>query len=678
MTDAPADVFRALVESAARARDAGDQATLLATLAQLVAMTPADVDYAIEYARLAVSRGDPAAARDALERAIAAAPMRPEPRVLLAQLLLALGDPAGALPVADALLALAPDAEQALALAVEARLRLAQSAEAARMAEAFVVRHPVSRPALITWNRALQAGRASPEACLAVGARIAELDGSPVDWVLHAMALSEQGQPERADAAITRALRLDPHHVPARWMRMLTPSPLIHPDVGAETRFRAAIDTGVDLFADAELRRLTPAQAELALIAAPRFNRHYLGGPVHDWQMRSGRVLEALVARALPPAAARGLRAPGHKPRIAICSAFLRRHTVTRLFGALIEALDPSEFDLALLAPTDQVDEVTQRLGARARWFETGERALADWSATIDRIEPDVLVFPDIGMSSLVEALAARRHAPVQAMLWGHPVTSGLSTMDWFLTADAMERAGAESDYREQVWRLPGLGTAFVAPTAIPEPVPELEALPPGRIVCALPQMAQKLRPAHDVLLVELAQAVPELVFAFTPHAVTAIGAQFRARLARALASAGLDPDARIALCRPLSSRAFLGLATRADFAIDPIDWSGGNTSLELFAHDLPILTLPRETLRSRHTAAMLGILDLPELVAVDEADYLARAIRLARDPAWRESLRSRIRERKGRLYADPRVPASFVDFIRRASAGQLPGRGAR
>jgi predicted O-linked N-acetylglucosamine transferase (SPINDLY family) len=678
VTGTPADSLTALVESAARARRAGDPATLLATLARLIAMSPADVDAAVEYARLAVSRGDPAAARTALERAIGAAPTRPEPRILLAQLLLALGDPAGARSVADALLALVPDAEQALALAVEARLRLAQAAEASRIAEAFVARHPVSRPALITWNRALQAGRAPAEVCLAVGARIAELDGSPVDWVLHAMALSERGQPEQADTAITRALRLDPHHIPARWMRLLTPSPLIHPDVDAESRFRAAIDAGVDAFADADLRGLTAAQAELALIAAPRFNRHYLGGAAHDWQRRSGRVLAALVAQALPPATARSLRGPGEKPRIAICSAFLRRHTVTRLFGALIEALDPSEFDLALLAPTDQVDEVTQRLGARARWVESGERSLAEWSATIDRIEPDVLVFPDIGMSSLVEALAARRHAPVQAMLWGHPVTSGLSTMDWFLTADAMERTGAESDYSEQVWRLPGLGTAFVAPTATPEPVPELQALPPGTIVCALPQMAQKLRPAHDALLVELAQAVPELVFAFTPHAVTAIGAQFRARLARALASAGLDPDRRIAVCRPLSSRAFLGLATQADFALDPIDWSGGNTSLELFAHDLPILTLPREAMRSRHTAAMLGILDLPELVAVDEADYLARAIRLARDPAWRESLRSRIRERKSRLYADPRVPASFVEFIRRASAGQLPARASR
>jgi tetratricopeptide (TPR) repeat protein len=629
-------------------------------------------------ARAALALGRPDAARAAIEQAMAAAPDQTEPRILLVQLLLATGQHAAARTAADALRALRPDSEQALVLAVEARIRGGDAASAAGLAEDFATRHPNSRPALLAWHRALQAGRAAPAACLAVSGRIAALDGSAVDWVLHAMGLAEAGHPAEADVAIDRALERDRGFVPARWMRLLTPGPLVHRDTGSEARFHAAIEAGVADYGDAELAALSPAHAELALIAAPRFNRHYLGGPVRNWQARSARVIEALVARALPPSVARGPRATGAKPRIGICSGFLRRHTVTRLFGALVEALDPDEFDLALFAPTDQVDEVTRRLGARARRLETGERTLGEWSATIDRCELDVLVFLDVGMSSLVEALAARRHAPVQAMLWGHPVTSGLSTMDWFLTPDLMERDGGEADYTERVWRLPGLGTCFEAPNTTPLPVPELEALPPGTVVCAIPQMAQKLRPGHDALLVELARAVPNLVFAFTPHAVAAIGAQFRARIAGNLAAAGLDPERRIALCRALPHAAFLGLAARADFALDPIDWSGGNTSLELFAHDLPVLTLPREAMRSRHTMAMLECMELPDLVARDEPDYLARAARLASDAGWRDALRARIGERKSRLYGDARVVESFVDFVRRACDGRLPAGAPR
>jgi predicted O-linked N-acetylglucosamine transferase (SPINDLY family) len=659
----------ALVEAAALARAEGDAAALLARLTALIARAPEHVPFRIDHARAAAAHGDTGAARASLEAAIAAAPALPEPRILLAQLLLATGEPAAARAAADAALALVPDAEQALALAVEARLRIGEAAEAARLAEAFVARHPRSRPALIAWNRALQAARAPVAACLDVTGRIAAFDVSPVDWVLYAIGLAGAGRPAEADAAIDRALRRDPDYLPARWMRLTTPSPLVHPDADAEARFAAAVETGLDAILEADLARLDPADAELALIAAPRFNRHYLGGDLRGWQERSGRLLTALAARALPPP--RPMRPRGHaRPRVGICSAFLRRHTITKLFGALVEALDPAEFDLALLAPTDDVDETTRRLGAHARWVETGERPLAEWSAAIDRLDLDVLVFLDVGMSSLVEALAARRHARVQAMLWGHPVTSGFATMDWFLTADAMEREGGEQDYSERVLRLPGLGTCYEPPTLAPDVVPELAALPADAVVCAIPQMAQKLRPGHDRLLVALAEAVPNLVYAFTPHAVAEIGAQFRDRIGHRFVAAGLDPSARIVLCRALDFPSFLGLAARADFALDPIGWSGGNTSLELFWHDVPILTLPGMAMRSRHTLAMLERLELPALVACDEADYLARAIRLATDAEWRRTLRAAIAERKSRLYRDRRVVEAFVEFLRRAARG--------
>lgn len=662
------------LEAAQAALRAGHAEEAFAGAQARLRVEPGDMRALTVLARAAHALGRADEARAAIEEAIAAAPEPLEARILLVQLLLAIGDAAGAREVAEALRRQRPDVEQVLVLAVEACIRGGDAAAATKLAEDFAARNPTSRTALLAWLRALQAAGAAPAACLAVNGRIAAQGGSAVDWTLYAMGLSEAGFPTEAAAATDRALQLDPGFMPARRMKTLTPVPLIHPDHAAEERFRVDSDIGVQVFGQVDGAALSPAQAELALIAAPRFNRHYLGGAMREWQQRSGRVLEALVARALPAQVAHGRRATGAKPRIGICSAFLRRHTMTRLFGGLIDAIDPTEFDLALFAPTDQVDDVTTRLGERAMLVESGERTLADWSATVERFAPDVLVFLDVGMSSLVEALAARRHAPIQAMLWGHPVTSGLSTMDWFLTADAMERAGGEADYSERVWRLPGLGTCFESPNTTPLSVTELEALPPGTVVCAIPQMAQKLRPGHDALLVELARAVPNLVFAFTPHAVAAIGAQFRARIAGNLAAAGLDPERRIALCRALPHAAFLGLAARADFALDPIDWSGGNTSLELFAHDLPVLTLPREAMRSRHTMAMLECMELPDLVARDEPDYLARAVRLASDAGWRDALRARIGERKSRLYGDRRVTESFVDFLRRACTGNLPG----
>src|SRR4029077_2902951 len=60
-----------------------------------------------------------------------------------------------------------------------------------------------------------------------------------------------------------------------------------------------------------------------------------------------------------------------------------------------------------------------------------------------------VLMFLDIGMLPLMTQLAALRLAPVQCSTWGHPVTSGLPTVDYFLSSHLMEPEDGQAHYTE-------------------------------------------------------------------------------------------------------------------------------------------------------------------------------------------------------------------------------------
>jgi Predicted O-linked N-acetylglucosamine transferase, SPINDLY family len=74
---------------------------------------------------------------------------------------------------------------------------------------------------------------------------------------------------------------------------------------------------------------------------------------------------------------------------------------------------------------------------------------------------PDLVFYPEVGMEPFVQMLASLRLAQVQCCTWGHPLSTGLASMDYYLSAADLEPADADSHYSERLLRLPGLGTVF-------------------------------------------------------------------------------------------------------------------------------------------------------------------------------------------------------------------------
>lgn len=83
--------------------------------------------------------------------------------------------------------------------------------------------------------------------------------------------------------------------------------------------------------------------------------------------------------------------------------------------------------------------------------------------------------------------------------------------------------------------------------------------------------------------------------------------------------------------------------AAPADVVVDTMHWSGGNTSLDAFAAGTPVVTLPGRFMRGRQTAAMLGMMGLPELVATSPRELGALALATARERDRNAVLRARV-----------------------------------
>ena len=72
-----------------------------------------------------------------------------------------------------------------------------------------------------------------------------------------------------------------------------------------------------------------------------------------------------------------------------------------------------------------------------------------------------------------------------------------------------------------------------------------------------------------------------------------------------------------------MSYQSYLSLISKSDIVLDSLDWSGLNTSLEAVSLDKPIVTLPSNFMRGRHTYGILKILKIDELICGSKKEYV-------------------------------------------------------
>jgi CRISPR-associated protein Csy1 len=245
----------------------------------------------------------------------------------------------------------------------------------------------------------------------------------------------------------------------------------------------------------------------------------------------------------------------------------------------------------------------------------------------------DVLVFPELGMEHTTFVLAALRLAPWQIAAWGHPVTSGHTTIDTFVTCGAMEPADAEAHYTETLVRLPGIGTSYRRPR-VPDSAPRARfGLPDDRVLFLCPQSLFKVHPDNDALFAAVLAANPRASLVMFDGRHPRVTARFVERIHRVFDAHGVAPQ-RLIVLPSQAHDDYLRINLACDAMLDTLHWSGGNTSLDALACALPIVTLPGALMRGRQSAAMLNVVGVRELVAASGDEDVAIATRVAHDDA--------------------------------------------
>jgi protein O-GlcNAc transferase len=468
--------------------------------------------------------------------------------------------------------------------------------------------------------------------------------------------------------------------------------PIVAEDAAAAERCRveyaASLSDLEQFFAQRRARGITAVQAREdaeAVGTTQPFFLAYQGRDDKELQARYGRMVTGIMAAGYPQfanAPALPPPAPGEPIRVAIVSGHLRGHSVLKIpVWGWASLIDRRRFRLFAYHTTGHPDGETARVRRSFERFVQGPLTVEQWCETIRADAPHIVIFPEIGMDQMTARLAGLRLAPVQASSWGHPETSGLPTIDYFLSSDLMEPPEADAYYTEKLVRLPNLGVAYVPPPIAESTVTrETLGLRPDEIVFWCCQHIPKYLPEFDGVFARIAREVPNARFLFiaSPRGEE-VTTRFHRRLARAFAAQGLDAARHVGMLGRLLTADFVGVARISDVFLDSIGWSGCNSALECLDASLPIVTWPGPFMRGRHSAAILRMMGITETIAASADDYVAIAVRLARDPAWRAALCARMAENRARLYADPapvRALESFIENVVRAPADRIAKAG--
>ncbi|MBD2119941.1 glycosyltransferase family 41 protein [Trichocoleus sp. FACHB-262] len=493
--------------------------------------------------------------------------------------------------------------------------------------------------------------------------------------------LQNSGRTKEAIAVATQGLQHLPDdlHLLRAQQLML---PILYQNAAEIEQWREHLILGLNYLVKT-IDLTTPEVAQKALLGIgyqTNFYLQYQGQDDLALQVQYGQLMHQIMAANYPDwvkplqVKPRSLQPnQQRKIRIGYISNFLWQHTVGKLFVGWIRHHNSDQFELYCYHLGPAVDQVTEKIRQHSYEFnhlplqEVLEADFQNIGSKIRADQLDILVFLDIGMHPFVTSLSGLRLAPIQCVTWGHPITSGSPTIDYFLSSDLMEPETAEAHYSEKLVRLPNIGISYTKPQLPPLTKSRSNfQIPQDAIAYLCCQSLFKYLPQYDYIFPAIVQQVPQAQFIFISGFDPGLTQQFEQRLEAAFAQYHLNYRSHCIILPKQSQTDYWQINLLSDIFLDTFAWSGGNTTLEAIACNLPIVTCPGEFMRGRHSYAILQRLGVTATIAKDEAAYIEIAVKLGLDCDWRSQVVQQMSDRQSFLYDDLTCVTALEEFYQR------------
>ncbi len=350
--------------------------------------------------------------------------------------------------------------------------------------------------------------------------------------------------------------------------------------------------------------------------------------------------------------------------RIAMVSEYFYNHSNQRVFEGLAKYLNRDKFLLIIVhGPASVPDAVRDRMNSYANEVIYLSQNITASTELLAAYSLDIILYSDLGMSLWMHAFASLRHAPVQITTWGVPYTSGLPSIDYYISSRLAEPKLSQKHYTEKLHLLSRLPACYLSKN-IPEPSHERSYffLPEDKFVFGTLQNVAKYHPDFDAILEDIAKHAPDSVFVFVEHTSNNLVSM---KLLDRWSSSAPSMFEKIHFVASMSRDEFVSLSNCVDLLLDPPYFGSGVSFYESISTGTPVVTLRGKHLRSRFVSAayqMMGVASPP--VVSTHLEYVETCLDLYRNQVKLRDLKAEIKAKATCLYDDLEMVGECEEFF--------------
>lgn len=352
------------------------------------------------------------------------------------------------------------------------------------------------------------------------------------------------------------------------------------------------------------------------------------------------------------------------KIKIAFLSELMFNQSSGKLIRGIVNELSSDKFEKILCIPEGStVDHLTNDMRLHCSRLVWLKRDLTTARSQMSELGIDIIVYAELSQSAFCYLLAFSRLAPIQCVNgWGHPITSGLDTIDYYISMDG----DSQEFYTEKLVAMPL--TAFYYFPTIEDPIcTDRYAIEFGfKIPCrTVPTYSCEYFGLDPDKRIVLCVQQPNKINGFMISICSELLARNSGIQFVFVGNHRKEVSNFATIVRSLNQGDFMGLVSISYLALDTFPWCGGITSLDCFALNKPVVTFPMNGLKDRITGILYSIMGIDSCLATNIQEYIDIVTRLLDDPQFYQTVIDSIESNKNSIFESDDTIREWEKFIR-------------